>query len=81
MPAGKISALRAQAKDPQRVNVFVNGEFAIGVSLTTITKTGLFVGKSISAKEFARIEQIESSDKAYLAALRFLEARPRSSKP
>jgi regulatory protein len=78
MPAGKITALRAQAKDPQRVNVFVDGEFAIGVSLTTITKTGLHVGKQLSAEEFARLEQTESGDKAYLAALRFLEARPRS---
>ena len=78
MPAGKITALRAQAKDPQRVNVFVDGEFAIGISLTTITKAGLHVGKQLSAEEFAKLEQIESGDKAYLAALRFLEARPRS---
>ena len=78
MPAGKITALRAQAKDPQRVNVFVDGEFAIGVSLTTITKVGLHVGKQLSTEEFARLEQIESDDKAYVAALRFLEARPRS---
>ncbi len=78
MPAGKITALRTQAKDPQRVNVFVDGEFAIGVGLTTITKTGLHVGKQLSDEEFAKLEQIESGDKAYLAALRFLEARPRS---
>jgi regulatory protein len=78
MPAGKITALRAQAKDPQRVNVFVEGEFAIGISLTTITKTGLHVGKQLSAEEFSKLEQTESGDKAYLAALRFLEARPRS---
>ena len=78
MPAGKITALRAQAKDSQRVNVFVDGEFAIGISLTTITKTGLHVGKQLSAEEFAKLEQTESGDKAYLAALRFLEARPRS---
>src|SRR6266498_409411 len=78
MPAGQITALRAQAKDPQRVNVFVDGEFAIGVGLTTITKTGLHVGKQLSDEEFAKLEQIESGDKAYLAALRFLEARPRS---
>jgi regulatory protein len=78
MPAGKITALRAQAKDPQRVNVFVDGEFAIGISLTTITMTGLLVGKQLSAEEFAKLEQTESGDKAYLAALRFLEARPRS---
>ena len=78
MPAGKITALRAQVKDPQRVNVFVEGEFAIGVSLNTITKAGLHVGKQLTAEEFAHLEQTESGDKAYLAALRFLEARPRS---
>jgi regulatory protein len=78
MPAGKITALRAQAKDAQRVNVFVDGEFAIGISLTTITKTGLHVGKQLSAEEFAKLEETESGDKAYLAGLRFLEARPRS---
>jgi regulatory protein len=78
MPAGKITALRAQAKDPQRVNVFVEGQFAIGVSLNTIAKAGLHVGKQLTAEEFARLEQTESGDKAYLAALRFLEARPRS---
>ncbi|MEO7913326.1 MAG: RecX family transcriptional regulator [Roseiflexaceae bacterium] len=56
----------------------MDGEFAIGISLTTITKTGLHVGKQLSAEEFAKLEQTESGDKAYLAALRFLEARPRS---
>jgi regulatory protein len=79
MPAGTITALRAQAKDPQRVNVFVDGEFAIGVSLNTISKEGLYVGKALSAEEFTRIERAESSDKALHAALRFLEARPRST--
>src|SRR5262245_60801205 len=79
MPAGTITALRAQVKDPQRVNIFVNGEFAIGVSLNTISKEGLYVGKTLSAEEFARVEQVESSDKAVQAALRFLEARPRST--
>jgi regulatory protein len=79
MPAGTITALRAQAKDSQRDNVFVDGAFALGVSLTTITKSGLYVGKQVSAEEFARLEQIESGDKAYQAALRYLEVRPRSS--
>jgi regulatory protein len=78
MPAGTITALRAQAKDPQRVNVFVNGEFAIGVSLTTIAKEGLYVGRTLSDEEYARVERAEGSDKAVQVALRLLEARPRS---
>jgi regulatory protein len=78
MPAGTITALRAQAKDPQRVNVFVNGEFAIGVSLNTVSKEGLYVGKQLNEEDYARIERAEGHDKAFQAALRFLEARPRS---
>jgi regulatory protein len=79
MKAGTITALRAQANDSQRVNVFVDDVFALGVSLTTISKAGLYVGRSLSAEECARIEQIESGNKAYQAALRLIEARPRSS--
>jgi len=78
MPAGTITALRAQVKDAERVNVFIDGDFALGVSLSTITKAGLYVGKALDAEEYTRLEQLESADKAYLAALRFLEARPRS---
>ena len=79
MPAGTITALRAQVKDAQRINVFVDGDFALGVSLSTITQAGLYVGKALSAEEYARLEQLESADKAFQAALRFLEARPRSA--
>lgn len=78
MPAGTITALRAQANDKQRVNVFVDGNFALGVSLNTLTREGLFVGKQLSAEEYNRLEAAENSDKAYQAALRYLNARPRS---
>src|SRR5215212_4561587 len=78
MPAGTITALRAQANNPQRVNIFVNDEFAIGVSLNTISKVGLYVGKQLDDDEFARIELTENGDQALRAALRLLEARPRS---
>ena len=79
MATRTITALRAQAKDPKRVNVFVDGEFAMGVSLTTIAKAGLYVGKPLGDEDLAQIEQLEGGDKAYQAALRFLESRPRSS--
>jgi regulatory protein len=79
MKAGTITALRAQANDSQRVNVFVDDVFALGVSLTTISNAGLYVGRSLNAEECARIEQLESGNKAYQAALRLIEARPRSS--
>ncbi len=79
MPAGTITALRAQAKDSQRVNVFVDGEFAIGISLTTLSRERLFVGKPITEEEYARLEASEQIDKAFSAALRALESRQRST--
>lgn len=79
MPAGKITALRAQVNDPQRVNVFIDGSFAIGVSLSTISKEGLFVGKELQAEEFERLAAAESADKAFVTALRALDSRPRST--
>lgn len=78
MPTGTISALRAQERDNKRVNVFIEGAFAIGVSLTTLTREGLFVGKQLDEAAWARLEASESNDKALQAALRFLELRPRS---
>lgn len=78
MPAGTITALQAQAHDPQRVNVFIDQVFALGVSLTTIARERLYVGKPLTEEDYARLAQAEQADKAMQAALRLLEARPRS---
>ena len=79
MPAGTITALRAQANDTQRVNVFIDGAFALGVSLTTLSKARLYVGKVLTNEEFEQLEHAEQGSKAYQAALRLLESRPRST--
>jgi regulatory protein len=78
MPTGTISALRAQEHDPQRVNVFIGGDFAIGVSLNTLASEGLFVGKVIDEDDWAALERAERHDKTLQAALRALDTRPRS---
>jgi regulatory protein len=78
MPAGTITALRAQEKDPQRVNVFVDGAYALGVSLTTVSRERLYVGQQLSDEDYARLERTESADKALHTALRAIESRPRS---
>lgn len=78
MPEGVITALRAQLNDPQRVNVFINDEFALGVSLTTISRERLYVGLYLDEAAYARVAQAEDIDRAVHAALRALESRPRS---
>jgi len=78
MPAGRITALQAQARDSTRVNVFIDGTFALGISLDTLARTGLYVGKALSAEEWVSLEASESGDKAFHAALQLLAVRPRS---
>lgn len=79
MPTGKITAIAAQAHDSQRVNLFVDGAFALGISLATLAREGLFVGKELDDEGWARLEAAAHAEKAMLAAARLLDARPRSA--
>lgn len=79
MPTGKITAIAAQAHDTQRVNIFIDGEFAIGVGLATLAAERLFVGMPVDEAAWARLEAAGQAEKALLAAMRLLDARPRAA--
>lgn len=79
MPTGKITAIAAQAHDTQRVNIFVDGEFAIGISLATLAAEQLFVGFQLDEAGWARLEAAAQAEKAMSAALRLLDVRPRAA--
>jgi len=74
---GNITALTAQLKNPNRVSVFVDGEFACGLALEVAT--GLRVGQPITADELAQLERREDVYQARERALGLLARRPRSS--
>lgn len=78
MPEGTITALRAQEHDAQRVNLYIDHAFALGVSLATVARERLFVGMHLDAATFARIEAAESVERAVQIAVRAIESRPRS---
>jgi regulatory protein len=78
MPTGKVTAIRAQARDTQRVNIFIEGEFAIGISLSTLARERIAVGTEIDDAAWARLESTEQADRALHAAARQIETRPRS---
>ncbi|NTW01500.1 MAG: regulatory protein RecX [Oscillochloris sp.] len=78
MPTGTITALRVQAHDSQRINVFLDGEFAIGVSLSTLAHAGLAVGQQLDDLAWANLEATEQADQALRVAMRLIEVRPRS---
>ena len=74
---GKITALEPQVKHANRFNLYVDDEFALGVSALIAAK--LRVGQMLTADDLKRLEAEEAFATAHEKALRFLEPRPRSA--
>ena len=73
----KITALRAQKRNPQRINVYLDGEFAFG--LARIVAAWLYVGQELEDEKIASLQAEDGREKAYQKALNFLSYRPRSA--
>lgn len=72
----RITAISVQKRDPQRVNIYLDGEFAFG--LARIVAAWLQVGQTISEERIARLRAEDELEKAYSQALNLLSYRPRS---
>jgi len=75
----KITAITAQEKHKERVNLFVDGEFFAGVSLETALKLRLKVGDSVDETRLNEIlketERTEALQKAADYALKTLKTK------
>ena len=58
----KITDIETQKKNKNRVNVYLDGEFAFGLEMLTVLKLGLKIGQDISPQELK--EAIFDSEKA-----------------
>jgi regulatory protein len=72
----KVTALKAQSRNPKRVNVFLDGRFAFG--LAKIEAIRLRVGQELDEAAVARLQQADTEEQAYERALKLLSSRPRS---
>lgn len=72
----KITALKVQKRNPNRVSVYLDGEFAFGLS--KIVAVWLRVGQELSEAKIASLQAQETLEVAYQQALNFLSYRPRS---
>ncbi|GAB4530940.1 MAG: RecX family transcriptional regulator [Anaerolineales bacterium] len=72
----KITALRLQKHNPNRVNVYLDGEFAFGLS--RIVAAWLRVGDELSAEKITALQAEDGIEVAHQRALRLLESRPRT---
>lgn len=74
--SGKITALRFQKRNKDRVNVYLDGRFAFG--LAAIEASRLHIGQTLSDDEIAELRKRDEIERAYERALNYLSYRPRS---
>lgn len=75
--SGIVTAMKVQKRNPKRVNVYLDGEYAFG--LARITAAWLQIGQQLSDEKIAQLKAQDSHEAAYQKALGFLDYRPRSS--
>ena len=75
---GTITKIEPQRREPERVNVFIDGRFAFGLGATIAQERGLRPGRRLSGAEIAALQADDELGKAVDKALGFLTYRPRS---
>jgi regulatory protein len=73
----KITGIVVQKRNPQRVNVFLDGEFGFGLS--RIVAAWLQNGQELSEEKISHLKYEDEKETAYQHALRLLNYRSRSS--
>src|SRR5512147_2530587 len=72
----KITALKIQKRNPRRVNVYLDGEFAFG--LERVAAVWLKIDQELSDEKITELQGEDEGEKAYQKALKLLSYRPRS---
>ena len=75
-----ITAIEIQKKDPNRISVFLDGEFAFGLHQDVLLECGIAKGDLLSDERIQQILDLEERKRAREKALRLLAVRARSRK-
>jgi regulatory protein len=74
----QVTAIKRQKKNSQRVNIYLDGEYAFALFATKAV--GLHIGQCLSEHDIKELENKDTKQKAYSSAVRFISHRPRSVK-
>ncbi len=75
-----ITDLKQGVKNPNRVNVFVDGKFSFSLDIAQVVDLGVKVGIKLSAEKLAELRKASEFGKLYQRALEWALVRPRSEK-
>ncbi len=76
MTGRTITALRFQKRDKERVNLFLDNQYAF--ALPAAEAAQLRIGQQLSEEEVEQLKAVDLRSRGYNKAVRFLAARPRS---
>lgn len=76
----RVTRIERQERRAGRVNIYVDGRFAAGVSTETLALSGLRTGDLVDESRLELLKKQEDLSAAKSAALRLLGTRPRSVK-
>jgi regulatory protein len=74
--AGRITSLSVQMHNPDRANVYIDGEFAFGLAMVEAAK--LSTGQLLTDADIEALKQFDEVERAHEAGLNLLSYRPRS---
>jgi regulatory protein len=77
MKEGTITSIEVQKKNPERVNVYIDGDFCMGLS--RITAAWLETGQKISKDNILDLKNADLQERAFQHCLSYLKFRPRST--
>ncbi|MBA2248554.1 MAG: RecX family transcriptional regulator, partial [Chloroflexia bacterium] len=76
--SGRVTAIKPQRRDPERVSVFLDGAFAFGLHQDLVLDAGLFPGMELDEELTASLLDRDRVRQAITAALNLLAYRPRA---
>lgn len=76
----KITALTAQQRDPNRINVMVDGKYRFSLDISQVVSLGVKVGREYTDAELSEIEGESQFGKLYARALEYCLMRPHSKR-
>lgn len=76
----KITGISAQQRNPDRVNVSVDGKYRFSLDIFQVTELGIKIGREFTKEELVEMEQESQFGKLYSRALEYTLMRPHSAK-
>lgn len=76
----KITALKAQLRDKDRVNVFVDGKYRFSLDISQVADLGVRNGAEYTEAELVELENESKFGKVYVRTLEYVLVRPRSER-